>query len=205
MQLSTPSSGPQTPSLSTLATAVLPEPPPPLCPFLPQAQQTTWAPSLWSKQRLFCGGPRSPHSPPKHLWSALPAPFPCLRPAVPFSSWSSHPLSSSSSVSSLSACSFLSAHKNSQQPPGRLIGLPQVPLLALLGELFSAAAAILPAGLTFFPSGWCSQGLPGTRWPACPLGGLPAVVTVKWRPQAGCNPPSPGGFETPGSSPRTRG
>ena len=125
MQLSTPSSGPQTPSLSTLATAVLPEPPPPLCPFLPQAQQTTWAPSLWSKQRLVWGGPRSPHSPPKHLWSALPAPFPCLRPAVPFSSWSSHPLSSSSSVSSLSACSFLSAHKNSQQPPGTSLASPR--------------------------------------------------------------------------------
>lgn len=86
MQLSTPSSGPQTPSLSTFATAVLPEPPPPLCPFLPQAQQTTWAPSLWSKQRLFCGGPGPPHhpnSPPNRLWSALPAPFSRLRSAVP--------------------------------------------------------------------------------------------------------------------------
>lgn len=200
MHLSTPSSGPQTPSLSTFATAVLPEPPPPLCPFLPQAQQTTWAPSLRSKQRLFCGGP------------APPTPLPIVSGAL------CQHLSHDSGQLSL-ALLFLAF------TPPFFFFLRFLPLC----RLFSLPIRILnsprrpppdpsprppwascslqppPAILIFFPSGWCSQGLPGTCWPTCPLEGLPTVVTVKWRPQAGCNPPSPGGFGTPGSSRRTRG
>lgn len=179
--------------------------PHPCAPFFPRLNRQPGLP-LCGVNRGFLWRPRPP--PPQ-----LPSQSSLERSAstflmtqvscpLPFSSWPSHPLSSSSSVSSLFIGSFLSAHKNPQQPPAASAASPR----SLSSPSWASCFLQPPSAiLIFFPSGWCSQGLPGTRWPTCPLEGLPTVVTVKWRPQAGCNLPSLGGFGTPGSSPRTRG
>lgn len=147
--------------LSTLATAVLPEPPVPLVP--PGSPDNLGSCSGETVEAL--GGHRLPPLPSRLSLERPASTFVRLRPAAPWPSpLGPHaPFSSSSSHFSLPAGSFLSAHKNSQRLPSHRLCLPQLPLLSFAGRSLHPAASIpvpTPAPVTV-PKG--SQG------PTCPL------------------------------------
>lgn len=135
------------------------------------------------------GAPGPPPLPSQSSLERSASTFPMSQAScpLPFSSWSSHPLSSSS-VSSLSACSFLSARKNSQQPPAASLASPR-PLSSPSWE--GCSLQRLPSCLPASPSSprvgvpKASQGLAG---PLAHLGGFQRWSQLSGDPRQDATP-----------------